>query len=82
MRKHYRKVSSDDTKLIIKIIESWDKRLASDDHVSLIEFTKEWVDKTDRGGLFLVLALHPGVNRNTIVSQIEEAIEQERQSEK
>ena len=54
LRKHYRKVLSDDAKLIIKIIESWDKRLASNDHASLIEFTNEWVDKTDRGGLFLV----------------------------
>ena len=54
LRKHYSSSTSESAKVILKVIDTWNKSKITNDSVSLIEYTNDWVDRTNRGGLFTV----------------------------
>ena len=54
MKRHYRAINSAGAKVVLQVIESWRKSSECDDNASLIEYTNDWVNRTNRGGLFLV----------------------------
>ena len=53
LKKHYFSCDSQVAKSILQIVKTWNKSKMPDTE-SLIDYTNEWVDRTNRGGLFLV----------------------------
>ena len=56
LRKKYKKMKESSTsKTVLKVIESWDaNREENLTDCGLMEYTKEWVEKVNRGSLFEV----------------------------
>ena len=55
LKKQYRSFKAiPESSIILKIIESWDKSQVDNETVSLIEYSNDWADRINSGGLFTV----------------------------
>ena len=55
IRSHFRRVKSTPESIsALQIVESWNKAGLEQESLSLLDYTNEWIEKINRGGLFLV----------------------------